>query len=104
VTKERVIETRGPLTEEVNVDVELDIEVEQCLVALVTHVAASNQRVVRPCGPSHSERSWSGSRSRASQHAEGQHEESEGGEAGESGLELHGAESGESGERRRVKS
>jgi hypothetical protein len=34
--------TRGPLTEEFNVGIDLDIEVEQCLVALITHVAASN--------------------------------------------------------------
>jgi len=80
------------LVEEVNVNVEFDVEVDQGLVALVAHVAASDERVAQLTGSGSYERTGGGDgrRSGAGEHAERQQEERERGEAREGRLELHG--------------
>lgn len=83
---------RGLLTEEANFDLDLGLEVEQRLVALVAYITTSHELIARLPRTSDGDRgSWSWSS--AEKRTEGQQEECEPHKAGEGGLELHGGES-----------
>ncbi|KAL5640012.1 hypothetical protein ACGC1H_007347 [Rhizoctonia solani] len=88
----RKAKTRS-LTKEVNVKINLHVEVEQGLVTLIAHVAASDEHVARLTGSSDRKGSGSRSRSSAGEHAEREHEQCKRDEARESRVELHGGES-----------